>query len=168
MDLGSLSFAAVLIGGIALCYFALKVRTRQISYEGELLVETSPEFIDWAKPAVGDAVYYFFELASRRDPLGTTQTIQSNPTAWAMGDRLYTQKVLGVISAINSTNLHIETYGFEGGGIWFVVDTKGQATGTGCVNTPLILSLEGYDQVHFTSEETGPSNAILRGFRKLE
>ena len=168
MDLGSLSFAAVLIGGIALCYYALKVRTRQISYEGELLIETSPEFINWAQLAVGDVVYYFFELSSRRSPLGTTHTMQSSATAWAMGDRLYTQKVLGVVSAINGHNLHIETYGYEGGGIWFVVDTKGQATGTGRVNTPLILSLKGYDQVHFTSQETGPGNAVLRAFRKID
>jgi len=168
MDLSSLRFAAVLIGGLALCYFIMKVRFRQISYECELVLELSAEFLSQRSPAVGDAVYYFFQMSNaRRSPLGTTHTMQSSSTAWALGSTLHAQSILGVISAIDGAYIYVETFGFEGKGVWHVVDSKGNATAVARVNSILNLAFESYDQVHFTDAEIGLGNAVLRGFRRI-
>jgi len=168
MDLGSLGFAAVFLGGLALCYFAMKVRFKQISYECELVFEVSPEMLDALRPAVGDMVYYFSQINARRSPLGTTHTMQSSVGgAWAMGERLFVQNVLGVVSAINGPYIYVETFGFEGKGVWFVVDSNSVATGAGKVNSVMNLAFRTYDQVHFTIAETGSGNAVLRGMRRI-
>jgi len=74
---------------------------------------------------------------------------------------------LGVISALDGVYMHVETFGFEGKGIWHVVDSNGTAAGVGRSNTVMNLAFSNYDQVHFTDAEIGNGNAILRGFRKI-
>ena len=170
MDFGSLVFPAFFFGMLALCTIALKIRSKQISYECELVFELHPEFLKHVTPAPGDVAYFFFHLsASRRNALGTVSSRTSGGAnmAWAMGDRLHAQKILGVVKALDGTYLYIETFGYEGKGVWHVVDSNGEVHGIGRVNSLINISFKSHDQVHFTDAEIGSANAILRGFRRI-
>jgi len=170
MDLSSLSFAFILIGGIAACYFVAKMRFKQTSYEYELLIEWNKQALEELSPSVGDSVYlYSLSPHLRRSSLGTNTTLQSaGGLAHAMGDKLYTKQILGVISAIDGTSMRVETFGFQGKDIWFVVDSGGSAIPVGKLGTVMNLTTASDDQqIYFTGKETGGGNAILRNSRRM-
>ena len=168
-----MGFAFFIIGGIAICYFLGAKRMKQIAYECELIFKWNGESLGGCIPSVGDVVYLFdLNTLQRRSPLGTNVSApgaggNTGAFVYVMSDKLYAKRILGVISALDGTNMHIETFGFEGKGVWHVVDSKGQAIGIGRVGSAINLTVSDNNQSQFTEAEIGSSNAVLLSFKKL-
>ena len=167
MDLGSLTFVFIFVGGLALCVAVLRRRKRQLANEGVLEIELNPAFLARVSPTVGAVVYFFLETASRVGPLGTIHMQHTNLGADIFGSALHHLYVLGVVSAIVGAEIHVETFGFMGNNIWHVVDAKGDAIPVGGQNSAITITFESPNQLSFTDAEVGGKNAILRSYREL-
>lgn len=171
MDFGSIMPGLFVIGSLIVLSLLAKGRAKQMSYEVALLLECSPEFFATESPKVGDVVYVMtLNHGVRRSALGTVDSRRVMGSAWGLGEAVYNMGVLGVISHIDGNYLYVDSFGYanQEKGIWLVVrEGHSYATPVATLHTPLKITVQNSNEVHFSPKEVGANNAIFHSYTKI-